>query len=390
MAAARPAPTTPRKPRVQSVEDIIVALNDDYNVDIPLPDSSLTPSYRLERAKYDTEYGRRDRIYKGIHFLYHKREGELERTLRAFHYESKAASQNWLPKPSADPDVLPCSSGTSRADTPGEILELQTILLDTIERMMLSLKPSLSGRQTTAGVSEVQTDSFVGPPRPSRPKRSSHEGLDGSTKRVRSHQAETNSDETQELFAAIDKVPVRHKATARGSSDLETSTAAPNVRLGQKSFNGTSLNTSLNTSKVSMVTSVFSVQDPNGVSATQSTVEANINGTQRTVPVECSQDSLMPSSDVLRALDESFNHIQSAVDENPGTPRSERVSGSVDLSTGYTEVFEMQDVLAPNAKPPPPIGSRKTPTLGSRLQSIWRKFPINCSPSLLRTSLTVC
>jgi len=384
MAAARPEPTTPRKKRADSVDNIIATLNHDYNVAIQLPDKSLTPSHRRERAKFDLEYDRCDKIYRGIHFLYFQSEEELQRVLHVFHFESKAASQKWVRKPRAGLDVLPSSSDAYRASTPGERLELQTILLDTIDLIKTSLQPLLPS--STSTVVNGQHGSLMGPPQPLAAKRPSCDGLDASTKRARGDRGQAH-DEPQQLFAAIDHVPVRHKVTTpRLGAATSTERPAPT----QKSLDRSFYNTSVNTSKVSMVSSVFSEQAVNDPPATQSTVDASIDDTsidkrKRLTAAGSSQDSLMPSSGVLRALNESFSRFREhEVVESAVAPLETRQhSPSPENSTIYSSVSGMLDVPMPDpqpispkamSRPTSPKVTSKPTSLDQRLQSLWRKY----------------
>lgn len=384
MAAARPEPTTPgRGP--DEVDNIIDTLNKHYDIRIPLPDKSLTPSRRRERATFDPEYGRFDGIYWGIYFLYYQRGGALDRALSAFRRRSKDASKKWVPKPRSDPDVLPSSANVYSARTPGERLELQNLLLGAIDKEKDDLKPARRAYPKTTSAGEDQPGGFaVVPARHAKAKRPSSEGLDGATKRAKGGQADGQTqvrDEPQQLFTAIDKVPVRQKIGMPGPSDPGTSAIALAGRsiTAQRSHQVSLCSTSMNTSRISIAPSVFSNQDADEPPPTQSTVEMNPDERKRPAVLESSQDSLQPSSGVIHALHEAFSCYQdSDVVESVAPPSERRQSrDSPSLSTVYSGVSGMLDLSMPDAKPLSPKATTSEPkTLEHRLQSIWRKFPM--------------
>ncbi|KAK3495208.1 RNA dependent RNA polymerase-domain-containing protein [Neurospora hispaniola] len=129
-------PITPRK-RNSPVEEIINRLNNDYNLGIQcVADTTLTPHRRKELAESDEDFGRHDKIYRALNFLYWRKDDSLNQAEANFFIEAKAASSNWVPKAHADPDTLPWSKEPPRAATAGQQWALQTVLLEVLNRFM--------------------------------------------------------------------------------------------------------------------------------------------------------------------------------------------------------------------------------------------------------------
>lgn len=388
MAAARPEPTTPRKNRPDSVDKIICNLNLEYNLAIELPDKSLTPSHRRQRARFDAGFDLCDKIYRGIHFLYYQNETALSNVLHSFHYESKAACQKWVPKPRADPDSLPSSTDACRASTPGERLELQTLLLGLIDRLKASLQQP---RLSMASVVEDQPDGYTSVTPPSKSKRPAREEPDGSTKRVKGgqqQQEEEDDDEAQQLFDAIDKVPVRQRVGISRPPDPRPNSAALTARSTLMRNLDTSLyRASENTSKVSMVPSIFS--EDGTPPATQSTVEATTEEKKRLAVYRSSQGSFQPTSSILRAFAESVSCFEEArvdgraLDQNASRVTAhvgkQHITGLPGPSTTSTSVSDVPDMPMSDDGTPSPqtnhtVSVGGLASLEDRLKSVWRKF----------------
>ncbi|KAH7631954.1 RNA dependent RNA polymerase-domain-containing protein [Sordaria sp. MPI-SDFR-AT-0083] len=189
-------PITPRK-RNSSVEEIINRLNADYNLGIQcVADATLTPHRRKELAEGDESFGRHDKIYRALNFLYWQKDESLTQAETNFFIEAKAASSNWIPKAHADPDTLSWSKEPPRATTAGQQWQLQTVLLEVLNRFM---PPPNNTPARTLG------RTLSGPSRLSRPTPT-------STKRNDEPAHVTFADPPKRLFARSATGPPTHSA----------------------------------------------------------------------------------------------------------------------------------------------------------------------------------
>ncbi|KAB5517511.1 RNA dependent RNA polymerase-domain-containing protein [Coniochaeta sp. 2T2.1] len=411
-ATGRPEPSTPVKNHgVARVEAFIEELNTDYNLGVELCDKTLTPAHRRERAKVDKQFARFDKISRILQHLYFRaEEGILTNVLEAFHREAKAACRKWIYKPRADHDTLPYSPAPCRATTPGEQNDLQEILVYILEQLKqtLQIRPLVlpKSKSITGATGDEPPDSFDIPTRPSqstrsKSKRPSNEGLESSPKRVRELQVEPVP-----VTTVIDKVPARTKV---GPDDLPSIFAKPSLfqnsssksakRPVQRSF----YELSANTSKASLVPSIFSNTEFEPLPASQSTVDPGPSQPKKVpppladfVPVSSTAD-FAPSSADIRALDESFSRyaergVSPVFDESreadaqtqarqwsanqvaqrrPSVGYPELAS-SPGHSTEYSDFSGLLDIHIPDAFPPLELESDP---LKGRLTSIWPKTP---------------
>lgn len=374
-ASARPEVSTPSpKKQVQGisrVDGIIEHLNSNYNLAIEICDKSLTPSHRRDRAKIDHQFARANKISCIFQQLLSKGgEPFVDSTLNAFHRESKAACRNWISKPRADWDTLPTSSLPYKASTPGEQNELQEILISILEQLRQRLRSEpveLPKSGTTAGTSDGCADGFVIPSRPSqqlmsRSKRPSNEGLEGPSKRVKDL-------ELGHVATAIDKVPARKKV---GRGDPVPSIFKSNSR----SLGRSSCDVSANTSKASLVPSIFSNNDFEPL-ASQSTVDPATDEPKKLLslqghPQSSIADSFAPSSGDIRALDESFSRYVEGGGEPPLSDQiSDRIASSPQWSIQYPDISGLLDVRMQDVSAPP-----QAHPLEARLRNIWRRSSI--------------
>lgn len=150
---AREVPMTPRKPHDTALESIVQEINETYGLNIQSPDPGLTPSQHKELGKNNAEYGRWGVIFKGIRYLYYKRDQSLEMVLQNFGYEAKAASEKWIPKPRQEPGTLPYSSRAPRATTAGQKVQLEEILMALLNTAMMNVLPASSHAPSATQVS---------------------------------------------------------------------------------------------------------------------------------------------------------------------------------------------------------------------------------------------
>ncbi|KAK1833678.1 RNA dependent RNA polymerase-domain-containing protein [Podospora conica] len=134
------APVTPRK--ANEIRSVLRKLNHEFNMGVEMPDETMSPAERANRATQDPEYARWVKIYTSLRFLFYFKEGNLlERALDDFDREARALSQTWLTSDqlgSRHRLDLPC------AETAGQQLSLQNLLLDTLDKFRTATTPSVS------------------------------------------------------------------------------------------------------------------------------------------------------------------------------------------------------------------------------------------------------
>ncbi|KAK0717500.1 RNA dependent RNA polymerase-domain-containing protein [Lasiosphaeria miniovina] len=385
-------PRTPQK-RDNPLTNLIQRLNDDYGLGIEVPDRSLTPYQRLELARQDDEYKRRDCIYKNLQFLFYSPDGMIDKALDTFFIKARATSRQWVVKPQANPTALSSSKEPPKARTMSQKLSLQDLLLETLQSFKNQIQPqrlavSSPGQQRSASKPptqfkpkpRVQTDfpsspslsQFPDPesPSPGGQKRHSLDG-DGSqaTKRPKSGEMPAQS-AIMPSVSAIDNVPSRRW--------LQKKTTGPPVntppfRAGHAVTN--IRNTTSASSSMISFESLFSLDNAQKLQSTQTTTR---QGSQRPKLVEGShvaQDDdefLALSSDDIQALDELIELNSQRQKTRPAQVR-EPLPREFSIPSDLGEEFDIPEELVQSpsnaAKP------AKRTLLEERLQNIWPKFP---------------
>ncbi|KAL0472956.1 RNA-dependent RNA polymerase [Neurospora intermedia] len=404
-------PVTPRK-RNSPVEEIINRLNNDYNLGIQcVADTTLTPHRRKELAESDEDFGRHDKIYRALNFLYWRKDDSLNQAEANFFIEAKAASSNWVPKPHADPDTLPWSKEPPRAATAGQQWALQTVLLEVLNRFMPppNSTPGRTFGRTLSGPSglsrptptntkrndEPANVTFADPPKRSltrsatgppthgaaiplkfpdpvntgskRPSLES-ENLNQCTKRAKgklSDNVAAAAAPPMPIASALDKVPTRRHANTRDP------TATGHRRADQVDSFDTSQDTSYGSS-------VFSACRHNQ-STTQSSFEAPPSQPREKRPVDATifeAENLLESPSKGRT---TKSHIENQ-------PLSSFSQGETSFST-YYESFPSSSGEGVIPEPSRSNGLTRSepsartqvqvhaPVVAARLKNIWPKFP---------------
>lgn len=133
------APVTPRK--VNEIMPVLNSLNRNFNVGVEVPDDTMSPADRKARATQDSQYARWVKICTSLRFLFYHKEGNmLQRALDDFEGEARALSQTWL---TSDQLGSRHRSEFPRAETAGQQLNLQNLLLETLDKFMTTT-PSVS------------------------------------------------------------------------------------------------------------------------------------------------------------------------------------------------------------------------------------------------------
>ena len=381
------APVTPRKPRQNPVEGYIHAFNQDYGLSTRLPDPSQSPVHRKERAARDKTFARWDQICQGLHHLHYRRDGSIEKVNRTFFYEAKARSQHWPPPPDRD---LVTSGDFPRAATPVQQRELEDLLVDVIAQVKSTPQQHGNGPVVVPRPDEVRgpTTIAVGdfPPGgaslaevspPSRPKRPSLDWHESSSKRPRSRGPHQDHDEEPARVSyALDNTPSRQRQGMPGRRESPIPFGAgdfvPVVAGGASSFN---------TSKQSMVPTLFSQRTGSTVQTSQSTVELSSQEHKDTLQqfIASTSDDYPASSGEVRALHESFTEHESRSAETPGldlgastpvAPAAEK-SLRVEKSLRTAEPVEALQGVAVAIEPVKPDSG-----ISAHLDGIWRKYDI--------------
>lgn len=128
-------PRTPTKGSKadDEINTLIQNLSASWNLQLPVRDASWSPS------RSTVNPGEND-IYQRVKYLYWKDKQALDRAVAEF---ERRARTNWVPKPRADPDVLPSRSirPSTRHDTflkkqcisDKEAAELRNVLVDVLK-----------------------------------------------------------------------------------------------------------------------------------------------------------------------------------------------------------------------------------------------------------------
>lgn len=128
------APTTPRKGN--EIMPVLGSLNRNFNIGVEVPDDTMSPADRKARATQDSQYARWVRICNFLRFLFYHKEGNmLQRALDDFEGEARALSQTWLTSDQLGSRHRP---EFPRAETAGQQLSLQNLLLETLDKFMIT------------------------------------------------------------------------------------------------------------------------------------------------------------------------------------------------------------------------------------------------------------
>ncbi|KAJ9136867.1 RNA-dependent RNA polymerase [Pleurostoma richardsiae] len=393
--ALRSAPDTPTKKKNPEFDRLIARLNDDYGLGIDLPDQTLSPSRQKSLLRSEAEH-RAHTIYQLLHFQFHSREsGALDRILDDFSHAAKVASQSWVRIPAGGPDTLPKTSKPPRASTDLQTVKLQNLMVAILKeahppiplsRPFRSVKsgPAVLQQQSQARISTSPEKATTLPERsPSRlsSKRPSGDGIGDFDSSKRAKGQHCSDDSFQRVAKAIDRVPVRPKASG--------STALVNVPdLGP-------------TDESSELSAAFSVNDEPPPTSQTTVATSSHEGKLPAVSNsrQFSQDSFAPSSGEIRAINESFSEYEASVraDGVPeGRPRAQaRATSSPSLSTVYSSniawseamVFDQdRDILREPVRSTAmeeaeAARSPEDRSLAARLESVW---PLATFPTWLK------
>ncbi|OHE90883.1 RNA-directed RNA polymerase [Colletotrichum orchidophilum] len=391
------APRTPKKP-IQSdrVKEVVDKLNREYNLAVEIPDVTLTPASTRQRARQDAAFARSEKIIRGIRF-HSFQTTLLDRILRSFHMEARAASQNWI-RPFDDDEPVPESGGAPKAETSGQVLELQEVLISVLDMAHPRAKASaLTYAQTGAAA-------FASPDPCKSKRRSETDTTVESPKRVKASLHHGDGTEREgAVLNALDKVPSRSRSakpvampaqfTRDASRPHKSFGVPPSVR--GNIYGSVSVTTSASTSR----TSLFSRADEQ-LPGTQETIPAPIEEEEMRRPLldqetnsSQSQDLFPASSGHLDALNISFTEHE--VDTS--TKNSRRPADLAPEPFGSTSNWAAVNSGVSGLRDPSlcqplftPLKRSEPVDLRSRLDASWPRFPswLNRAPFAVAWEIT--
>lgn len=400
----------PASRRSQAQEELnrtIRSLSLDFQLDLELPDPTLSPSKRrLQRRT--KEQDRADAIYRRAHYLKFQDPNRLSRCFGRFREQADEHLRHWIEKPRADPDTTPrATNGPHRSRlSPEERAELQEFLL-------LLLKD----------------DNLVNQPRTRYSKRNSDEFPDPSAKRYRNSTGGPGADSP---CNSVDDIPVRSSTSSRSfagrpagqdagtgtattttttRSSTRYSTHSNGVQSATTSFSNSHAlsfgNRSFNSSKASLAPTVFSATNDDYAASTQTTVMTNrsFKDPQTSFSRSLRQFEYQPPDEPVKKRVDCDPSVPFSVKKHdyqaPVEPIDEPVLPPVVLppverprpvirpqpfdirfeapirssspATAYSSVPEMADMSTPVLGTP--VFAREAPscTLTDRLRHIWRE-----------------
>ncbi|KAK1474004.1 RNA-directed RNA polymerase [Colletotrichum tamarilloi] len=108
-------------------------LNRDYHLAIQIPDASQGSASAPRRPKQNAAFARSDEIVRLLTYLSSEQSFLLDKVLHSFGWEALAASEKWIrPYDCRDPSLA--TTQKPKAGSPGEMLELQMVLLDVLKK----------------------------------------------------------------------------------------------------------------------------------------------------------------------------------------------------------------------------------------------------------------
>jgi len=320
----QPRPVTPSGDRPDPAKAIVEELNRKYNLNILLPNDSLSPTVKRQLSTRDR---RHETICSRLRYLHWSRTGELRNVLADFDKEARNAYSRWARKPGADAGLLPSSPDSPWATTPVEQSELRSRLSELLEaaRPVERVAPRLFGRSqsateaaglVSAASSEELDSEFPPPAAPGLPRRSKRRSEDGH-ENAPAKKSSRRGDGFKHVDRTLDDVPVRSKANderpaVRSKPGDELMMPAPVLPPAVTRSIGLARTQSAHSSVaygVSVAPTIFSPPGDEDVPmATQSTVEASTQEKKRLAMIthSSSQDSFPVSSGHVEALYNSF------------------------------------------------------------------------------------
>ncbi|KAK1671589.1 RNA-directed RNA polymerase [Colletotrichum godetiae] len=393
---AQSAPRTPRKPtQTDRVRDVVDKLNREYNLAIEIPDVTLTPSSTRQRAEQDTAFARSEKIVRGIR--YHCFQSNLlDMILSSFHMEARAASQAWI-RLFDDDEPISGPGGAPKAESPGQLLELQEILIRILNKALAQVEKRKLTRNHTGPAVFASTESSKSK------RRSEAETKAESPKRVKA--SLPRAEEREGVISnALDKVPSRSRSANPEAMpvNLTREVSRPNKSFNTSFSTSTSIRQSIYGS-VSLATSARTSR-----TSILSRAEEQLPGTQETIPVPLeeeemrreflnqssrSQDPFPASSGHLDALNISFteHEVESAKkrSKTPADLAPGPLASPSNQTTVYSGVSGLQDSSL--KEPVFTLLKRSEPIdLRSRLDASWPRFPswLNRAPFAVAWEIT--
>ncbi|KAK6221536.1 hypothetical protein LQW54_001308 [Pestalotiopsis sp. IQ-011] len=255
-----------------------------YNLQLHVPDQPAVGRSPQKQRELESKGLQHPNAQVFRRFGVHFRKKTLDDVLKTFDERARILCKKWVRKPHGDTNVTPALRGPPRATNSQERSELRE-LFDQVLQEFHPHNNALGGRTPLKSPLASQPEEET-TPRPRRPvKRTSDEVVPKGNKRSKGS-ASTSPDDVAEPQQQNLRRSERHAKR-------------------DQSFYGLSTN-------VSRETVVFTDHGHRVSQGTQTTVEASSQEKARwpPAPLHSTQDEFGVSSSSLRALNESFNHIQ--------------------------------------------------------------------------------
>lgn len=393
------APRTPKKPtQTDRVRDVVDRLNREYNLAIEIPDVTLTPSSTRQRAEQDIAFARSEKIVRGIRFHCFQ-STLLDKILGSFHMEARAASQTWI-RLFDDDEPIPGPGRAPKAESPGQLLELQELLIDILDKAHAQVKARILTRNHTGPAVFTSTESSKSK------RRSDLDTKAESPKRARGSSLRGVEREGV-ISIALDKVPSRSRAAIPEAMPAQVTRDAWRLN---KSFD-TSLYTSTSVRQSVYGTASHTTSASTSRTSLFSKADERLPGTQDTVPAPLeeeemrrefldqapnssqSQDLFPASSGHLDALNISFteHEVESSKKRSrtPADPGPKPLVSPSKRSTVCSGISGLRDqsLCEPVSTP---LKRSEPFDLRSRLDASWPRFPswLNRAPFAVAWEMT--
>ncbi|KAH9903554.1 RNA dependent RNA polymerase-domain-containing protein [Xylariomycetidae sp. FL2044] len=311
-------PVTPSRKASDAYDLWFVEFSNCYSLNLRRPPPDLSPEKKRRLPDYSEI-----RFYERMKYHYWT-PGNRETLERTFDQCVRDVHNKWVSKPQGEAGVTPFPLHLPRVTTENErtqLLDLLNAILDDLPGPKRS-SSHLSRPGTPSSTTSYPRFNVPLSPTPYKPrsKRSSEEGLIQSPTPKRSRSVTTTSEEEvpPSEVSDLDRGPVRLETPLPLQPlNLHPRPIGPRPTGSRPTESFYGLGTSVNSSKSTFVSTVFSERDE-PLQLSQDTQVTNEASTQekRRLPSAPDSDSLAPSSSTEHALNISFDNHQQELQQN--------------------------------------------------------------------------